>query len=367
MSKLVRLLLALGALVTLCGITLLVGLLVLSGGNPGGFLRTSLIRFQLAGREGEINSSIGTSTDPIRFVINAGDAPRTIAGNLVAQNLITDAELFVDYVRVNGFDTQLEAGTYFLQQSQTLAQIASALTDSRSSQFPFRILEGWRSEEIAAAIDDNPYFPFSGADFLAVVGPGAIPEADFAAFAGLPAGASLEGFLFPNSYQLPAQVTPPMLRDILTREFRLQVGEQAAMTAGSQGRSLFDVVRLASIVQREAVRVDEMPLIASAYQNRLDIGMKMDADPTVQYAIGFRGGSWWPQITQADYASAPGPFNTYIFTGLPPGAIGNPGLSAINAALSPQQSPYFYFRARCDGSGYHSFAVTFEEHLANAC
>jgi UPF0755 protein len=346
---------------------MLIGLLLISGGDPVGYLRTAFVRLSLVGRDAEINSAVGTSTDPIRFVISSGDTPREIAGNLVSQALIADADLFVDYVRVSGVDTQLEAGTYFLQQSQTMAEIAAALTDSRSTQFPFRILEGWRSEEIAAAIDDNPYFPFSGADFLAVVEPGATPEGDFAAFAGLPVGASLEGFLFPNTYQLPAQITPEMLRDILTREFRLQVGEQAAATAASQGRTLNDVVRLASIVQREAVRVDEMPLIASAYQNRLNINMKLDADPTVQYAIGFRGGSWWPQITQADYVSAPGPFNTYVNLGLPPTAIANPGLNAINAALFPQQSPYFYFRARCDGSGYHDFAETFEEHLANAC
>ncbi|MCA9906882.1 MAG: endolytic transglycosylase MltG, partial [Anaerolineae bacterium] len=91
------------------------------------------------------------------------------------------------------------------------------------------------------------------------------------------------------------------------------------------------------------------------------------ADPTVQYGIGLRGGSWWPQITVEDYQTARSPYNTYLNTGLPPGPIASPGLAAIRAALNPEASSYLYFRARCDGSGYHDFAVTFEEHLANGC
>jgi UPF0755 protein len=87
----------------------------------------------------------------------------------------------------------------------------------------------------------------------------------------------------------------------------------------------------------------------------------------VQYALGFRDGSWWPRITQADYSGVISPYNTYLNLGLPPGAIANPGLAAIQAAIYPAQSPYYYFRAACDGSGYHTFAISFEEHLANAC
>lgn len=340
---------------------------IASGGQPVDFVQKTLIRISLAGREADLNRSVSNDTTPIRFTVAPGDTPRVIAQNLVNSNLITDAALFVDYVRLNDYDTGLEAGTYFLNQAQTLAQIAYALTDSRSSQFPFRILEGWRIEEVAEAIDDNPYFAFSGQDFLNVVGPGAQVDPVFAAQVGLPPGASLEGFLAPNTYQLPAEVTPTMLRDMLIQAFLDGVGTQLPQDAAAQGLSLRDVVTLASIVEREAVHDDEQPLIASAYRNRLSIGQRLEADPTVQYGIGFQNGTWWPRITAADYTNAVSPYNTYLNDGLPPGPIANPGISAIRAAVYPAESDYFYFRADCRGDGYHDFARTFAEHVANGC
>ncbi len=367
MSRLAKSLLA-G--IVLIGILAAVGvgaLLVVSRGAPVDFLQTTAARLRIASRQDDLNRPISSDTTPVRFTIEPGDTPRGIAQKLAGESLIVDPELFVDYVRVSDMDVELEAGTYFLQRSQNIPEIAQALTDSRSSQFPFRILEGWRLEEIAEVIDDNPYFGFSGADFLRVVGPGAPQDADFAELVGLPPGASLEGFLFPDTYQLPAVVTPEMLRDILTQQFIAEIGSDVPRDAAANDLTLFEVVTLASIVQREAVREDEHPRIASVYLNRLRDGMKLDADPTVQYGIGFDGDTWWPQITQADYTDAVHPYNTYLNTGLPPGPIANPGIAAIRAVVNPEETPYFYFRARCDGSGYHNFAVTFEEQVANAC
>lgn len=366
MSRFLRLLILLAVLVFACGALSVIGLLLVSGGNPVNYVQTTLLQISLAGRTADLNSSVGSSTDPVRFEIQSGDTPRMIAQNLVNAGLILDPNLFVDYVRAEHMDTQLQAGVYFLTQAQTMVEIAVALTDSGSSQFPFRILEGWRSEEIAEAIDSNPYFGFSGDDFLAVVGAGASADPEFSMLVGLPAGAPLEGFLFPNTYQLPAQITPELLRDYLLEEFLTQAGDLAD-DAAAQGLSLFDVVRLASIVQREAVHADESAQIAGVYRNRLNIDMKLDADPTVQYGLNGSRGSWWPQITQADYTGVISPYNTYLNNGLPPSAISNPGLAAIQGVINATQSPYLYFRAECNGSGYHVYAQTFEEHVANGC
>jgi UPF0755 protein len=158
-----------------------------------------------------------------------------------------------------------------------------------------------------------------------------------------------------------------MLKNILTQQFIDEIGAQLANDAAAQNMSLFQAVTLASIVQREAVNADEDPRIASVYRNRLDQGMKLDADPTVQYGIGLQNGTWWPQITQADYTGVNSPYNTYTHMGLPPGPIANPGIDAIRAAIHPETTTYLYFRAKCDGSGYHNFANTFDEHVANAC
>ena len=153
-------------------------------------------------------------------------------------------------------------------------------------------------EEVAEAIDSNPLFGFSGADFLKVVGAGAVVDPAFAQQVGLPPGASLEGFLFPNTYSLPPDVTPEQLRDTLLAEFNKEIdaaGIPAA--AASENMSIFQVVTLASIVQREAVHLDEGPQIAGVYVNRLNADMTLDADPTVQYALGHAG-----RLVAADHA-----------------------------------------------------------------
>ncbi len=367
MSRLFRILVLLFIALALVAVLALIGLFIVSGGQPVDFVQTALVRLSIAGRENDLNRAVSTDNTPIRFTVAAGDVPRVIARNLADANLILDADLFVDYVRATDIDSQLRAGTYFLNRAQTIPQIAQTLIDPRGGQFPFRILEGWRIEEIAErVIDGSPYFPFTGADFLAVVGAGADVPAEFADYVDLPAGASLEGFLFPDTYQLPAQITPELLRDLLLERFTEQVDPALAQAALDQGLTLYEAVTLASIIQREAVHPDEHPMISSVYRNRLEIGQRLEADPTVQYPIA-RPGNWWPQITQADYQGVISPYNTYRVDGLPPGPIANPGISAIRAAIEPAESPYYYFRARCTQDGYHNFARTFAEHLANAC
>ena len=281
--------------------------------------------------------------------------------------LIGDVQLFIDYARVEGYDRRFEAGVYFLNQSQSIRQIAAILTDSSKSFIPFRTLEGARIEELADLVEDNGLFDFSGADFLALIAAGAAFPVDFAEWAGIPEGASLEGFMFPDTYQLPPDITPELLRDTLLRTFRERVGDRLRQDALAQNLTLYEAVTLASIVEREAVWRDEHTLIASVYRNRLDIAMALEADPTVQYGIQGARGAWWPQITRADYREVDSPYNTYRHGGLPPGPIASPSLSAIRAAIHPETSNYFYFRAACDNSHYHNFAVTFDEHVGNAC
>lgn len=342
-------------------------ILIISGGDPIGFFQTALARVRLNSKADLLNQPFGANDTPIRFEVNSGDSPRIIGLNLYNVGLIVDDELFVDYVRVEGLDTELEAGIYFLNQTQTIPEIAQMLTDSNSSRIVFRIPEGTRLEEVADLIDESAYFDFSGADFLAVTGAGATMDPDFVAAVGLPPGASLEGFLFPDTYQLPPTVTPLMLREILTDTFLEHVTAQVIADANAQGLSMYQVVTLASIVEREAVWPDEHSLIASVYRNRLSIDMRLEADPTVQYALNGERGRWWPNITLADYRGVISPYNTYLNIGLPPGPIANPSLSAILAATYPAESSYFFFRARCDGSNYHDFATTYDEHLANGC
>ena len=136
-----------------------------------------------------------------------------------------------------------------------------------------------------------------------------------------------------------------------------------------QNLTIYQAVILASIVEREAVQDEEKALIASVYLNRWRIGMKLDADPTVQYAYGydFTEGTWWKNPLELQDLQFDSPYNTYLYAGLPPAPIANPSLEALQAVAFPAETPYYFFRAKCDGSGYHDFSETLEEHLGNGC
>jgi len=347
------------------------------GLNP---LKAIQLRISLERYEDELARPAGTDPQFRKFEILPGDTASAVASNLLAQSLITNADLFVDYVQYYGLDSRLEAGTYFLKQTQTLEEIAYALTDAAAATIPFLSLEGWRIEQIADIIDQNPLLDFSGNDFLAVVGPGAAIPPEIKARAGIPdvmsngQPPSLEGFLFPATYQLKPGITPFELRDEMLAAFNRNVTDAMLQQAAAQDLTLYEVVTLASIVERETVVADEAPIIASVYLNRYRLPMRLDADPTVQYAIGnTRDGSWWPQITQADYYGLTGvpnqSYSTYLNEGLPPGPIASPGVGSINAVLNPAVTEYFYFRAGCNNDGRHEFFTLEQQadHAAFTC
>jgi UPF0755 protein len=367
MTRAIKWALGLGLMVIAAAAISVIGLIYLSGESPADFARAIMARWSLNGRDAELAPIDAADTRTQRFEVSSGSSAAGIGAQLAQAGLIRDAELFVAYVRAQGIADELEAGTYFLSRAQSLPKIAQALTDSRSSFIPFRVLEGWRLEQVAEAITANPQFTFDGAAFLAAASRGQGASAGFLTATGLNAGQSVEGFLFPGTYQLPPDQTPEGLVNTLTEAFIEQVGAQALNDARGQNLSPLQMVTLASIVQREAVHPDEMPRIASVYRNRLAIGMKLDADPTVQYGLADSRGGWWPQITRADYTGVISPYNTYLNAGLPPTPIANPGLDAIRAVIYPENTPYLYLRADCRPDGYHDFAVTYEEHLANGC
>jgi UPF0755 protein len=334
--------------------------------NP---VESFVLQILLSTRSQALQLPAGTDSRPTRFIISRGDNAGTIAASLLGQGFIKDADLFRNYVRYYGIDAQLQAGTYFLRKSFTIPEIAQVLTNAGASTVTVQVIEGWRLEEIARAIDANPQLAFKGAEFLKLAGPGAIVSPEFAARVGLPPGRSLEGFLFPATYTLPADAPADELITRMLQNFEAQVTDQMKADAQAQGLSLYQVVTLASIVEREAVVAEERPIIAGVYLNRLRANMNLDADPTIQYALGNSrdASTWWPRITQDDYRGVQSPFNTYLNPGLPPGPIANPGLPSINAVIHPQVSQYLYFRATCIGDGRHKFAVTLAEQHANAC
>jgi len=294
------------------------------------------------------------------FVIEQGDSVGLIAYNLQQAGVIKSASAFRDYLVYAGLDTAIQAGNFSLSPADPAVTIAAQLLDPTPGDVTFVVLPGWRLEEIAAAL------PTSGLN---------IDPAAFARAARdpryrpalLPEGSGAEGFLFPGEYVLRRATSADTLVTLMQQNFDLHLSDELKAGFEAQGLTVFQAVTLGSILQREAVEQDEMPIIASVFLNRLNAGIKLDADPTVQYALGLTADGWWKNPLYAEDLQFDSAYNTYLYPGLPPGPIANPSVEALRAVASPAETPYYYFRAACDGSGRHRFAVTYEEHLGNDC
>src|SRR5262249_12335180 len=247
-----------------------------------------ILRVQLAQRNKELQAAPGTDNHAICFSVNPGDNASTIGANLARQGFVNDGDLFRIYVRYYGIDAQLQAGTYSLKKTLTLPEIAQTLTNVGANTVTFQVIEGKRIEEIMQAIDQAG-LSFRGDDFYLIVGPGAASRSqdvkNFAGRVAMPDGRSLEGFLFPDTYTLPACAHADDLVTRMLQNFDNRVTNVMQTDVKASGLSLYQVVTLASIVEREAVVPDERPIIASVYLNRLHKPMKLDADPTIQYAL----------------------------------------------------------------------------------
>jgi UPF0755 protein len=319
-----------------------------------------------------LDQPVSAVPSPTQFVIQPGQPARTIAENLANAGLIADARLFEAYVRVNGLANSLQSGAYQLSPSMTIPEIALALQRALAPEFIVRVGEGWRLEQTADYLTQKT--PLDGADYRRRAETGDLAGLDASKYDFLdlrPAGTSLEGFLYPDTYRLPAEGATAA--DLLGRQldkFAEQVmpfwGEAEAK--GTTQLTLHQALTLASIIEREAIADDERPMIAGVYLNRVARKMKLQADPTVQYAMGFQPDTkrWWKTPMYLDeYASADSPYNTYLYPGLPPGPIAAPSLESILAVLEPAQHDYLFFVAEPGGTGRHAFARTYEEHLKN--
>ncbi len=332
-------------------------------------IEQQILTFNLRMREDELSQPAGDDPRPRPFLVVPGDAARFIAARLENDGLITDASLFNLYLRVTGLDRRIEAGNFMLSETMSIPQVAEALQEARFEEILVTIPEGFRAEEVAERLAEN-YVIDSEIFLSAVRQPRSLSIFDDYDFLqNLPEGASLEGYLFPDTYRFPVNApTPDLVLASFLNNFDNRVGRDGLVGGGS-GLSGSDLLNLASIVEREAVAADERPLIASVYINRLsnrcaDSGNYLQADPTVQYARGTVGNWWWKPQTIEEYSSVISPYNTYLNPGLPPGPIASPGLSAIEATRNPATTNYCFFVATGD-DGRHVFAQTLAEHLQN--
>ncbi|MHA1289933.1 MAG: endolytic transglycosylase MltG [Candidatus Thorarchaeota archaeon] len=328
-------------------------------------LDKTMLAIKLLYHQQSINQPVAETAPNQGFSIELGDDIYSITNKLEQQGLISDANIFRDYLLFRGFDRTIQAGMYDLNAGMTARDIASALQDATPDHVKLSILPGWRLEEIAQSLPTSG-LEISPEEFLSVTSQKPV---GYSFSSSLPEDATMEGLMPPGIYELPRNIPVDQLLHQLLSIFESRLTTELLQGFNRQMLSPFQALNIASIVEKEAINDTEMPLIASVYINRHSAGIKLEADPTVQYALGHDEyqNTWWKSPLSLIDLQIDSPYNTYLNPGLPPGPISNPSQKALRAVAFPEKSPYFYFRAACDESGNHVFAETFEEHQANAC
>ncbi len=282
--------------------------------------------------------------------IPPGEPTLGIGRRLVDAGVIRDAWTFKLSWRWYGQGRTLKAGEYRFAEPMTPGQVLDRIARGEVVLVPITFPEGLTIEEMADLFSRHEFG--TAADFIAAAGdPSPIRELDAEAD-------TLEGYLFPDTYHLPRRTTAAQLVNRMVTRFRSVFQPAWAEAAAERGLTVRQLMTVASLVEKETALADELTLVSAVYHNRIRLGMPMQADPTVIYALK-RLGRWDGNITRADL-QVDSPYNTYRYPGLPPGPIAAPGRAAIEAAANPAESPYLYFVSRNDGS--HVFSSTLDQH-----
>jgi UPF0755 protein len=287
------------------------------------------------------------------LLLRPGYSTRRIAAELKKAGVIR-SELVFGLWHVLHPKPSLKAGEYLFGRTATLPQVYERIARGDIYFHVVTIPEGYTMFDIAKAMEDAGLGP--AADFLHIAETQIQLISDLA-----PDAKSLEGYLFPNTYQFTRTQSLEEMAAAMVHQFRL-VAQQIGLNSNSDiPKDVHKIVTMASIVEKETAAPEERPRVASVYYNRLTRNVALDADPSVIYAELLTG-TYQGSLHHADLA-VNSPYNTYRFPGLPPGPIGNPGRSSLEAALHPESTEFFYFVS--DGNGHHRFARSLEEHNRN--
>jgi UPF0755 protein len=291
-------------------------------------------------------------------MLRPGFSNHRIAAELERAGIIRSRKAFVLWHYLH-HRRSLKAGEYLFEKSANMLDVQRRLRRGDVYVHTVVVPEGFTMFDIAHAIEAAGLGPAS--DFLKVAQSDTAPIADIA-----PGARSLEGYLFPDTYEFSRMMTMQEMAASMVKQFR-QVATQIGLIPGASnsisdaGRGIPMVVTMASIVEKETAVAEERPMVASVYYNRLNKNIALDADPSIIYAE-LLASTYQGALHHADMQFN-SPYNTYRHPGLPPGPIANPGRSALEAAMHPAQSDYYYFVA--DAQGHHRFARTIEEHNKN--
>lgn len=313
-------------------------------------ITASLIVITLLGTGLWLQSFLSTALTPAPpavIEVTPGSSFARIAGQLEAAGIVSDARRFTLLARWRQVTSQVHAGQYHFAATATPGEVLDRLVAGDIKRFQVTIPEGFNLREIAARLAATGIG--SVEEFLALSS-----DSAFLSELGV-AAASLEGYLFPETYTFTAATTPRQLLQAMVAQLASQLSEELLASAAALQMDRHQLLTLASIIQKEAGHDAEMPMISAVFHNRLQRGIPLQADPTVIYGIDDFDGN----LTRT-HLKTPTPYNTYQKRGLPPGPIASPGRLALQAAANPAASKMLYFVSRGDGT--HQFSATLEEH-----
>lgn len=316
----------------------------------------------------KINRPQSSVSVPVSVVVEKGATTSEIADVLKENDLVSSSRLFIAYSLMSGANGKIQAGTYDLNKEMTMMEIVDVLTGGKVSvgnEKRFTIIEGWTTEQIAKQLEQRSIV--SAKDFIAAL------EKNYETKLGTEAASvSYEGYLFPDTYNLHPDWTAEEIVELMLKNTESKFTDQMLSDMEKKGLTIHEVMTMASIVEREVGRTSsvkltddvlatmqrEREIVASVFYNRLEINMALQSDATVNYVTG-------KSDRQALYSDleVDSPYNTYKYTGLPPGPIGNSGIGSIRAAIYPADTDYVYFLSDLSGTAY--FAKTLDEHNSN--
>lgn len=290
------------------------------------------------------------------FDLKPGMTASQVAEELEKNNIIQNAKAFEQLSKIKKADSRLVAGEYHLSPSMSAGEILDILVLGPEPEIvKVTIPEGYTLAEIVSTLENNGLG--TKEEYYQEIK--SVSSKDYDFLKDIPSGENrLEGFLFPDTYFFDKKAGPHEVIERFLQRFNQEVTKDTAKRLKQLNMSVYDWVIKASIVEREAVKEEERPLIAGVFENRLKTGMALQSCATVQYVLGEV-----KPVLSLDDLEIESPYNTYKHAGLPPGPISNPGHASLQAALNPAETNYLYFVAKSDGS--HAFAVTFEQHLKN--
>jgi UPF0755 protein len=300
---------------------------------------------------------VSADAAPRQFTVEAGMTAAAVGDLLEKEGLIRSAEIFRWYCRSANAETGLQKGVYEVSPAMSPREIISVLLAGPAPDtVTVTLPEGFTAKQIVERLAANGL----GTEEELYAALADFPIEEYPFLRNIPTNVDfpLEGFLFPATYYFDRQATPQVTLSRFFDRFAEELTPEVQARLAERGMSVQEWVIKASIVEREAVKSEDRPVIAGVFEKRLAMDMMLQSCATVQYLLG----EVKPVLTYDDIAIE-SPYNTYLHTGLPPGPVCNPGSASLEAALFPAETEYLYFVAKADG--YHAFARTYEEHLRN--